>query len=365
LIVLASSITITAIPTEFYVVVFGRFFAGIAHGLTYVTIASHLGENCCKSLRGLHATFNFFCVSCGIIISIMVGKACADARTDIDYPMRIAGGVSCFISIIAIIMTYKHSRESIVDLIRRGREFEALRVLQHLRGENFETTTMRDDFDDLKAMISEDKVMSASIFRERNVWPLIIVTMLKFSFVLSFNSSLNAIRLDTPVIVQNDFEYLWIFFPRIIIGILIAFSIESGRRIHFLTSSIMTLACLIAIGTLRLLLTPSSTIETILFLLYEISGAIGLGAAVHIYDSEAFRSVKKVKSIAFSSIIEQVLQIIFIILSLYVKGIQFYAEIFLLSSAVLLVLISLFMFCYLPETSHISIRSARNMFIKT
>lgn len=367
-----SSCAVVAFPVDFYVNVFARHFAGIAHGLAYVTVISHLSENCTKWMRGSHAALNFLCLQIGLIISLPAIIAYANRNLNI-HPWRINGGVCCFLSLIAIICTSKFTKESVIDLIKKGHDLKALRTMQYLRCETFETTSIRDDFDDLKVMIIEDKTIeNNSILSDGNFRPLVLTLLLKISFVLSFNNSLNMIRLSVH---SNNFLLVYLLFPRIIIGIIVVYTIEYGRRIHFVTSSITLTIILILLATFKLFQLQINVIDLIIFIAFEIAVSIGIGASVHVYDAEAFRTIKKVKSIAFTSIVEQILQIIFIFLASFFFTYyyndfttrDFYEEIFILTSAFVLIAITIYMYHrqHLPETKFVSIRRTRNMFLST
>lgn len=211
-----------------------------------------------------------------------------------------------------------------------------------------------------------------SILIDSNLRPLMLTLLLKIAFVLSFNSTLNVIRLNVGF--ASDFVLVWSILPRLLIGFIVMYTIEHGRRIHLMTSSLLTAFTIIILSILKLFQLQYNLIDLILFIVFEISISIGIGAVVNVYDAEAFRTIKKVKSIAFTSIIEQILQIIFILLNIYifndttkVISMKYSEEIFLLSSAVLLIVISIYMFYHqrLPETKSVSIRRTRNMFLST
>lgn len=357
---------LTILPAEFYVIVFSRFFAGIAHGLAYPTFISHLSENSSKWLRASNASIAFLSFTIGTIISTITFKSYADTNLSGIDPFRIIGGVGCILSAIAIFSIFKFHKQSIIELIQNRNDLKALKVMQELRGENFETTSIRDDFDDLRAMIRQDEMIDRNIFHDGNSKPLLMVILLKISFVLSFNHSLNMIRLRDIAFDTIELENFWIFIPRIIVAIIIVLTIENGRRIHYLTSSILISVTLLAIATIKVLLqSPSIVIDLILFIVYEISCSIGLGAVVYVYDAEAFRTSKKVKSIAFGSLLENILQIALILLPLFIKHIDYYDEIYLFLSAILLITITVYMFYRLPETSRVSISRTKDMFLTT
>lgn len=222
-------------------------------------------------------------------------------------------------------------------------------------------------------MIMEDKTIETnSILADSNARPLMLTLLLKVAFVLSFNSTLNVIRLN--VHFATDFVLVWSLLPRIVIGFIVMYTIEYGRRIHFITSSTLTAITMIIQSILKLFQLQYNFIDLILFIVFEIAVSLGIGAVVNVYDAEAFRTIKKTKSIAFTSIIEQILQIIFILLTIYifndatrVISLEYCEEIFLLLSAAILIVISIYMFYHqrLPETKSVSIRRTRNMFLST
>lgn len=373
-VLLLTSGALTAFPVDFYIIVFAKFFAGIAHGITYVTVISHLSDNCTKFSRGFQASFNFFCLQIGLIASLPSIIAHVNLNLAV-HPWRINGGLSCFLSLIAIISTLKFTKESVIDLIRKGQNVKALRTLQELRGEKFETTMIRDDFDEIKVMLIEDKfVESNSIFLDSNMRPLLTLLLLKISLVLSFNYSLNLIRLNVDF--ASDWKLIWMLLPRIFIGIFITISIEQGRRMHFISSAICVSLTLITLGILKFLQVQYNVIDLLIFIAFEIAAAIGLGACSHVYDAEAFRSIKKAKSVAFLSVFEHILQIAFIFLAvLYLNknndiktlNMNYSDEIFIMSSAVAIILITIYMLKpqRLPETKCVSIRRSRTMFLST
>lgn len=340
--------------------------------MAYVTLILHLSDNCTKFTRGFQAAFNFFCLQIGLIVSLPSIIAHGNLHLRV-HPWRVNGGVCCFLSLIAIIFTLKFTKESVIDLIRKGQNVKALRTMQYLRGEKFETTSIRDDFDEIKVMLIEDKfVESSSIFTDSNIRPLLTLLLLKISLVLSFNNSLNLIRLNVDF--ANDWKLMWTLLPRIFIGIFVTISIEQGRRMHFISSSLCVSITLIVLGALKFFEIQYAVIDLLLFIAFEISASLGLGATVHVYDSEAFRSIKKAKSIAFLCILEHILQIAFIFLAvLFLNNgtktlkMKYFEEIFLMSSALAIISITIYMLKpqRLPETKCVSIRRSRTMFLST
>jgi hypothetical protein len=91
-----------------------------------------------------------------------------------------------------------------------------------------------------------------------------------------------------------------------------------------------------------------------------------MGLISDVYSSEAFSTLKKAKSIAFTSIIEMALHIIIITLTFNHKAPSVtYDWIYLLVSGILLLALTIVLKKELPETGKMSIRQSRNEFLKS
>jgi hypothetical protein len=139
--------------------------------------------------------------------------------------------------IFAILMT----KESPVMLIREKRYDQAMNIMIKVRNESTETWTIKNEFNELKTMVEEDVETSKSIFKDGNKRPLMLITLLKVAFVISFNYGVNIVRLKyTSSFVSEEgynFSPLIYLTVRLCTFIFTMFSIEYyGRKTHMVAS---------------------------------------------------------------------------------------------------------------------------------
>lgn len=362
--VVISAVLLIALPQFFWAIFFARFIAGIGHGLAYVIAVQYFGEICDAQIRGqVGATMHLFLLKGGIISGVFViNFFSVEGRMD---PNRFLGIASLCLSCIAIYMTLRFHKESIVTLIESGRDAEAIQTMILMRGQAKETTEIRENFNELKMMIAEDKHNKSGIFAKENLRPLLTVVFLRIAFVCSFNYALKYAH-NYMTHNSNSINYTFVLnFIHTLTVFVVRFTIDSGRRKHFLLSSCGTSVVMIIFGSLRISAYANAEfLVFIMFVLIELFSAIGLGLLTHIYSTEAFTTARKSASIAFTSTIEFILQILFIF---WVdKKIYFYSfDVTLLSTCgLILMIISIYLFFNLPETKSVSIRKTRSKFLK-
>lgn len=283
-----------------------------------------------------------------------------DGRMDIN---RFLGIFSFIFSSLALIATIIFYKESPVTLIKNGRENEALQILLVLRGEKKVTPEITESFNEFRAMVAEEKHVNADIFKDGNIKPLVLVLLLKLAFVLTFNYSLKQIHLT---ITQNSkINYTFILnLVHTFTVVFVLFTIDKGRRIHFTVSGFGTALILIVFGSLRAsAFSDSGLLVFIMFVVFEFFSALGIGITAVTYSTEAFHTLKKPGSVAFTGILESCLQILFVIWAENVIHTNVFDVVLLLFSGIILGLIAVFLFCKLPETSNISIRKAQSKFL--
>lgn len=352
-------------PSDFYVVIFTRFFAGIAHGWTYVTVISHISENTSDTRRGFVAGCNNFFFISGIVLTASISNSFP--RTGID-PLRFLAIVMLLFSALAILLTILMYKESPLVLIQGGEDLKAVNTLTYLRGVSFETLQIQEDYNELKVMTIEDNKTTSGLFIEGNLRPLLITLLLKFAFVLSFNYPINMIRFPTSYLAETHgfYGFLFYFFPRLIVALIVVFSIEISRRLHMLTSAAGTSILLVVMGIIKIVnFDNAKDIDLIIIIIYEIIATFGLSIATNVYDAEAFSTPKKMKSIAFTSIIENFIQIILILFAAYMDHTKIYNITVLMSCGFLLAIATICLYITLPETKNLSIRQTRSRFLKT
>lgn len=353
-----------SLPEYFYAVFFARFVAGIGHGLAYVVLVQHFGEICEEKYRGrLGTSLHLFFLKGGIISgSMVINFFSVEGRMD---PNRFLGIMSLFLSCIAILMVLIFYKESIVTLIEMGREDEAIKTMLVLRRQTEETPESKESFNQMKMMVAEDKHNNSNIFSEENLKALLVVTLLRIAFVFTFNYALKYIHIYMTHNSKSGIDYTFILNTiHTASTFAVLFTIDKGRRKHFLISACGTAATLIVFGSLRVSIYKDSEILVfVMFVLFEFFSAIGLGLTAHIYSTEAFATSKKPGSIAFTSIIEQCFQIGFIAWVSNQRYSHLFDVILLFTSGFVLTMITIYLFFALPETKNVSIRKARSRFL--
>lgn len=360
-----AAIILISAPQYFYAVFFARFIAGTGHGLGYVVVVQHFGELSDEKIRGrMGASLHLYLLKGGIISgSAVINFFGVPGRMD---PNRFLGLFSLFINALAIVMTLMFYHESIITLIQSGRDAHALKTLMLLRGETEETPETMESFNEFKMMVVEDKYADSGIFSDGNFQPLVSVLCLRVCFVLTFNYALKFIHIFMTHNSNSGIDYTFILnLVHTFTTVAVLFTVDKGRRKHFLVSGIGSGVVLIIFGFQRLSAYANyDLLIFLMFVLFEFFSAIGLGLTAHIYSTEAFPTAKKPASIAFTSIIEFCLQIFFI---LWVDN-RFNPKIFdivlLLSSGFVLKALTAYLYFNLPETKLISIRKAKQKFLE-
>jgi hypothetical protein len=284
----------------------------------------------------------------------------AEGRMDIN---RFLGIFNLVFSLLAIAMTVIFYKESPLTLIRRNREDEALKVMLLLRSEAEETPEIAETLDEFRAMVAEEKYLNEGIFREGNTKPLMIVLLLKLAFVLTFNYAMKTVHFDLTKDAAFNYNFILNLVHTFTV-VFVLFTIDKGRHIHFMISGFGTSLILIVFGGLRAkTLAHTDLLIFLMFVAFELFSASGIGLTAVTYSTEAFCSPKKPTSIAFTGVVESCLQILFVIWAENVVYSNVFDVVLLLFSGSILGLISVFLLRKLPETSNISLRSARNKFV--
>lgn len=352
-------------PQYFYAVFFSRLVAGVAHGLAYVVVIHHFGEIASDNQRGrLGTAIHLFTLKGGIISGTAVIKFFSqEGRMDVN---RFLGIVSLTLSVIAVLITIFLYIESPLRLIEHGEYEEALGAIMILRKEQVETPETLKCFCEIKTMALEDKRGNSNIFTEGNVHPLIVVLMLRIAFVLTFNYGLKQVHITTTKSSINGIDYTFILnLIHTLTVVIVMFTIDKGRRKHFFISAVGTSLIFILLGHLRWSeFTDSNWVIFVAFAAFELFSAMAMGLTANIYSTEAFATAKKARSIAFTSIIEQLLQIVMIIVAVNYSNAYWFDAALMLSSGIILAMIGVYLYQNLPETRNLSIRETRNEFLK-
>lgn len=353
-------------PKYIYLMTVARCLVGFGHGFCYLTVVVHASEIVTQKLRGMTVATLNFCV----ISSIMMSGSFTMANNVEEQgfnSMKWMGITGVIFSAMGIIFTFIFTREAPVTLIRQKKFDQAVSLMIQLRSESSETWSIRNEYNELKAMVEEDEQTNERILDDRNMRPLMLITLLKVGSVLAFNFGLNMIRLKTMFVDAEGVNYTVMILMniRMMAALVTLFTIDSkGRRPHFLLSFVGSSVILIALGFVVAVDSSMNWLLGALQICYEIVGGFGIGMISDVYASEAFNIVKKPKSILFTTAVEYLLHAVIIIATFNVTSSKTYDWIFLIGSGLLIMVVTVFLFKELPETAKMSIRQTRTEFLK-
>lgn len=366
--VITGSFMIIAMPKSLYLMLVARVLIGMGHGYAYLTVIVHASEIVTQKQRGLTVAALNFCT----ISSIMV---CGAMTMSLEHQqhgfgaMQWIGILGAIYSVMGFIFIPIFTRESPVSLIRQKKFDQAVSLMIRLRCESTETWNIRNEYNELKAMVEEDEENSARILDDRNPRPLLFITLLKIGSVLSFNFGLNMIRLRHATMFSGEdgsYAVIVLMTVRMIAGMVSLFTVDAkGRRLHFLVGYGGSSALLIIMG---IVIAFSGDEVAFWFgalqIIYDLIGGFGMGMIADVYTSEAFNTLKKPKSIQLTTSIEFILQAALVAITFNAISSTKFNWIFMVASGLALLAITVFLHKKLPETAKMSIRQTRNEFLK-
>lgn len=349
-------------PESIYYIFPSRIIGGFAHGVVYLTVLIHACEVAVPRLRGMIIASIHLCLFVGVFLTssslLPVGNT---KNYEID-PTRTIGinGLICILTgmVIAVFL----NRESPVFLIKKYKDEDAMEVMIKLRSESHETAEIRRDFNEFKLMIMEDTTTSVNIFDRQNLWPLFVVLLMKTIFVASFNLPLNLMWLEATETDLYDGDTdpsgMCLSGTRWIIIMVMMFLIDLRRIKIYVTSTVVcSIALFAAVYVFDANIEEPKIIEALAFI-FQASAGLGVGILADIYATEAFNTMKKPFSIAFVSIFECGLQILLVVDFFYVEY-PLVAVLGVFGAVMATGLLAIF----IPDTSNLSLRNARNKFL--
>lgn len=361
----------------------GRILMGIGHGLAYVTLITHAGENATKNMRGTVLSVVNCMLYTGIFVSVVItGALSVDSfgRPPTISSERIVAIVGVLVAVAAIGCTVMLTVESVPFLLQMNNNGSAEINLKHLRGPSYKTLALTQELEEFRLMHVRDKQDSRNIFLNGNARPLGLMILMRIMVALTNNFLLNVIALSY-VSDMFDWSYirpspyrlapLIIVAPRLTMSVIQIFYADAiKRKIQFGVSSLLAAIILIVIGIVL------STVPvfgwnglvvavsiTVMWVIFQLACSLGMDQMQDVYLSEAFSTANKGWSIAFVAGIEHLFHIFMI--GMYFAGIRslshVYAIIFV--TAVVVILLGFVLVLALPETRNMSLKQARDAFI--
>lgn len=354
----------------------GRLLAGCCNGMAYIEVLKKIGDNSPTSYRGALTVKISMLAALGSLMgsfALIFGTLTRGINLD-----QMIGFATLGLALASAITTRFSKYDSVVQLIDEGREREAVDMLIKLRKEPHETWPIRNEFDEMKAMVNEANVeahtLPKHIFSGGNQSVLNIVLELKFINLLASNYVLYFVSI---LLVANRITALLAvsIFPSIrILALLIPMMMadKNGRRHILMVSVIGTGASLFAMGLLGIIARYGNVQLSIVLWFVAIAAcllqafvSIGLEPVQHIYAVEAFPLAKRTTSLILVTCMEHLIHIIFIILFVSFSFIPntYVLTIFLYSIGIIFG--GLWLFKRLPETRGLNLRQCQNEFNKS
>lgn len=361
------SLFLIVFPMEFWSRFAGRMIIGMGHGIVYIALIIHSAEITVPEMRApLMGSISYTIVP-GMLIALIL--PIFDSPPDVAL---IIGSISLGLSVMAIVATKFATYETPAFLLRSGNEREALNMITKLRGESTETVAVRQDFEEVKEMVNEEKSLNRNIFSEGNLRPLLQMICARLLYQLGNNLTLNVVLwIFTFILMQwVELAALTLLIVRQIGSVIPLFTLHyKSHKLHLTVSGIMSSLVLLAFGIV--LATSMSGIPDLFIvpgifcILFQPFAAVGIDVVPAIYLGESFSGPKSPLAITVVTIIEYLFGILFV----YIGHLILYSPIVPESIYLIVFLSAGVMFCLtlilqftLPETRPLSLRIARNTF---
>jgi hypothetical protein len=237
--------------------------------------------------------------------------------------------------------------------------------MMRLRSESHETKEIREAFQELKVMVIEDQSSTKYLLTKENRFSLLIVTILRVGFFISFNHILNQEMLHRAesFLAETllDYSGMVLMGARLSTMTVTLFTVDFNRRTHALVSTWISGLILLLMVLFNAVQDHKARMATfVLCLLFQMVCGIGIGTLADIYATEAFNTTLKPGSIFFTTSLEFLLQSLAILWDS--QKIQMNVLLVLGISALVMIKIGLVVCFKLPDTKKLSLRQARNVF---
>ncbi|KAG4072885.1 hypothetical protein HA402_002628 [Bradysia odoriphaga] len=363
----------------------GRIVMGLAHGIAYVTLITHAGENAARDMRATILSIVNCMLYTGIFVSVVIAGTYRFDSWGYSGPMstdRIVGLVGVGLGLASICLTMLLTVESVPFLLHENNLRNAMPTLKRLRGTTHETLAVSYEMEELTLMVAQDKRDNWNIFIDGNGRPLVLLILMRLMVALTNNFLINIVASGfvTQMISGLEHYYVPLIYvaPRLGMSILQIFYADVlKRKVQLIVSSTLASITLIVIGIVFNTVEVSSYDQLraslialgSLWLIFQLSCSIGMDQMQDVYLSEAFSTAKKRWSLPFVVGIEHMFHIFMIGLYFIIFDAFAYANfddvatpVIFVSGSVVLVLGILLIFL-LPETQNSSPKQARDMFL--
>ncbi|XP_037040395.1 arabinose-proton symporter-like [Bradysia coprophila] len=365
----------------------GRIVMGLAHGIAYVTLITHAGENAARDMRATILSIVNCMLYTGIFVSVVIAGTYRFDFQGFSGPMsvdRIVGLVGVGLGLVSICLTMFLTVESVPFLLHENNLQNAMPTLKRLRGTSHETLAVSLEMEELTLMVAQDKRDNWNIFIDGNGRPLVLLILMRLMVALTNNFLINIVAFAFVTQMIDGLEHYYVplvyIAPRLGMSILQIFYADVlKRKVQLIISSVLASITLIVIGIVF------NTVEVFsfdqlraslialgsLWLIFQFSCSIGMDQMQDVYLSEAFSTAKKRWSLPFVVGIEHMFHIFmiglyFIIFAGCCPGVNFdtVATPVIFASAGVILFFGILLIFLMPETQNSSPKQARDMFLE-
>ncbi|CAO1369664.1 unnamed protein product [Diamesa hyperborea] len=343
---------------------------GVAFGLGYISMLVHASEISDHYYRGRLLTLQHIYFFAGVFMSVLVPFT-SDTKSMFNNPefcLGILHTVCIFWSIYGLFFVMAspvarirkdpqlcHVFNKATETFLKSRKFEDTDILPR---------EVVEEFIELRMLVAEDSSTSSNIFKDNNICVMFIILLQRLGFFLTFNYALNQIFigiLETSSF-SNDFKLLFIG-ARCISLCIVQYIIDKNRKLHaYLPMGIS--GFILMVIAFVILSVDASNISVILIIFFQFVCGCGVGVSSDVYTSEAFDTKKKPMSIFLLVVIDCLLHSLTVLLTFNVKLSSAVQIMITGGSGLGLVAIAFYMLIFLPDTSRLTLRAAKNKFKK-
>lgn len=362
----------------------GRALMGLAHGIAYVTLITHAGENASKNMRGTTLSIINCMMYSGIFVSVVITGTLqfeSPIQPETISSERIVAIVGIVLAAASIGCTIMKNVESVPYLLHGNNREQAMVNLKELRASAHETLAVTQEMEELQLMVAQDKRDNWNIFTDDNAKPLVLMILMRLMVALTNNFLINYVAFTLVqgmllIVSFTPFNYrmvpLIIVAPRLAMSIVQIFYADMlNRKIQILVSSTLAPIVLIVLGIVYNTapinsfnqLRTVAVVIIVLWLLFQLSCSIGMDQMQDVYLSEAFSTAKKRWSLPIVAGVEHLLHILMI--GMYFVGITSndHINIIIFVSGGVVLILGIVLVLILPETRNMSLKEAKDSFV--
>lgn len=308
-----------------WLLVLGRFLAGLANGLAYLAVIIQASENAVSQIRGVILRI----VGYVLAFSLFIAGFTTNGTVENDIHSEcIMGYLTLFYSIVALVAAPKLTIESVPFILQQSndgrteseRESLAIATMIRLRRDRGETARIRHDLEEIKRQLAEDAQISGNPLQAVNTRPLMIVIGVRVLSVCAKNLPFTILIMGffNRIVNPQSFSLYVLFLLlscRFIFGILTMFFIDKFERKKYLYGFSILCGAILFITSLIVLYKNGEEsmldVEVVSYgiIAFFVFASMSIDCISHVQTSEAFSYATKAWSIVIAISVEHLVHI--------------------------------------------------------